>query len=118
MTAMESTLITGMKVGSTRITGRCVGISPSTGKEIVFSEDSVEVHVVAIESIKIRTPLTRIRSGAVMPATVWGSPDLSPMVLGTLQNMKIIWSTNQPDVVDIYNIFSEAGKFLLCLKIL
>lgn len=112
MTAMESTLITGMKVGKTRITGRCVGISPSTGNEIVFSEDSVDVHVVAIEGIKIRTPLTRIKSGAVMPAVIWGSPDLSPMVLGTLQNMKIIWSTNQPDVVDIYNIFSEAGELV------
>lgn len=107
---MESTLITGIKVGNTRVTGKCVGINPSTGTEIVFSEDSVEVHVVPIEAIKIRTPLTRIKSGAVMPATIWGSPDLSPMVLGTLQNMKVIWSTNQPDVVDIYNIFSEAGK--------
>uniref|UniRef100_T1GH46 Uncharacterized protein n=1 Tax=Megaselia scalaris TaxID=36166 RepID=T1GH46_MEGSC len=76
---MESTLITGIKVGNTRVTGKCVGINPSTGTEIVFSEDSVEVHVVPIEAIKIRTPLTRIKSGAVMPATIWGSPDLSPM---------------------------------------
>lgn len=41
-----------------------------------------------------------------------GIPDLSPMVLGTLENMHIVWSTNQPDVVNIYNIFADAGEYL------
>ena len=44
-----------------------------------------------------------------------GNPDLSPMVLGTLSNMNIVWSTNQPDVVNIYNVFADAGKSN-CLK--
>lgn len=33
------------------------------------------------------------------------------MVLGTLANMQIVWSTNQPDVVNIYSIFADAGEF-------
>jgi len=40
-----------------------------------------------------------------------GIPDLSPMVLGTLANMKINWSTSVTDVVQIYNIFTDSGGF-------
>ncbi|XP_037941866.1 nuclear pore membrane glycoprotein 210-like [Teleopsis dalmanni] len=104
---MESALVTAHKLGATQITGKC--IMPNTGsEEIVISVDTVDVSVVPLENVQIKTPLTRIRSGAVMPATVWGMPDLSPMVLGTLENMRVTWSTNQPDVVDIYNIFTDA----------
>ncbi|TMW43037.1 hypothetical protein DOY81_011884 [Sarcophaga bullata] len=106
---MESAIITAIKLGDTKITGKCVMKNPISGKEIVISEDTVEVHVVPILNIQIKTPLIRIRSGAVMPASIWGNPDLSPMVLGTLSNMHIVWSTNQPDVVNIYNIFADAG---------
>lgn len=40
-------------------------------------------------------------------------PDLSPMVLGTLENMRVTWATNQPDVVDIYNVFADSGMLIL-----
>lgn len=43
--------------------------------------------------------------------SILGTPDLTPMVLGTLSNMHITWSTNQPDVINIYNIFADAGKY-------
>ncbi|XP_037824848.1 nuclear pore membrane glycoprotein 210 [Lucilia sericata] len=106
---MESAIVTANKLGETKITGKCIMKNPINGQEVVISEDTIEVHVVPLMNIQIKTPLIRIRSGAVMPASIWGVPDLSPMVLGTLANMHIVWSTNQPDVVNIYNIFADAG---------
>ncbi|XP_013110354.2 nuclear pore membrane glycoprotein 210 [Stomoxys calcitrans] len=107
--SMESAIVTAFKLGDTKITGKCIMTNPINGKEVVVSEDTVEVHVVPLVNIQIKTPLVRIRSGAVMPAYIWGVSDLSPMVLGTLENMHITWSTNQPDVINIYSIFADAG---------
>ncbi|XP_014100175.2 nuclear pore membrane glycoprotein 210 [Bactrocera oleae] len=107
--SMESAIVTAHKLGTTKITGKCIMTNPGNGKEVVISADIVEVHVVPFVNIQVKTPLVRIRSGAVMPAAVWGVPDLSPMVLGTLENMRVTWATNQPDVVDIYNVFADSG---------
>ncbi|XP_054736969.1 nuclear pore membrane glycoprotein 210 [Anastrepha obliqua] len=107
--SMESAIVTAHKLGTTKITGKCIMTNPGNGKEVVISADTVEVHVVPFVNIQVKTPLVRIRSGAVMPAAIWGVPDLSPMVLGTLENMRVTWTTNQPDVVDIYNVFADSG---------
>ncbi|XP_017475725.1 PREDICTED: nuclear pore membrane glycoprotein 210 isoform X2 [Rhagoletis zephyria] len=107
--SMESAIVTAHKLGTTKITGKCIMTNPGNGKEVVISADTVEVHVVPFVNIQVKTPLVRIRSGAVMPAAVWGVPDLSPMVLGTLENMRVTWTTNQQDVVDIYNVFADSG---------
>ena len=69
---MDSAIVQARKLGDTKITGKCIGVNPATGKQIVFSEDTIEVFVVPLEKILIRTPLVRIKSGAVMPASVWG----------------------------------------------
>lgn len=70
---MESAVATALKLGETKIIGKCVGINPATGRQIIFSQDSVHIHVVPLDKIKIKTPLVRIKSGAVMPATLWGN---------------------------------------------
>ncbi|KAH8339937.1 hypothetical protein KR067_003165 [Drosophila pandora] len=106
---MSSTSVTALRLGSSQITGKCIQRNPVTGKDEVISEDTVSLHVVSLKAIQIRVPLVHIRIGAVMPATIWGIPDLSPMVLGTLQGMQISWSVNQREVVEIFNVFSEAG---------
>lgn len=69
---MESSIITANKLGNTKITGKCITKNPINGKEIVISEDIVDVHVVPLLNIEIKTPLIRIRSGAIMPASIWG----------------------------------------------
>nr|NP_001260714.1 glycoprotein 210 kDa, isoform B [Drosophila melanogaster]NP_610184.2 glycoprotein 210 kDa, isoform A [Drosophila melanogaster]A1Z6H7.1 RecName: Full=Nuclear pore membrane glycoprotein 210; Short=Nuclear pore protein gp210; AltName: Full=Glycoprotein 210 kDa; AltName: Full=Nuclear pore membrane glycoprotein gp188; AltName: Full=Nucleoporin Nup210; Short=Nup210; Flags: Precursor [Drosophila melanogaster]AOQ12760.1 Gp210-PA [synthetic construct]AAF57309.2 glycoprotein 210 kDa, isoform A [Drosop len=106
---ISSTVVTAHKLGTTKIVGKCLLKNPVTGKDEVVSQDSVEVHVVALKGVQIRTPLVRIHSGAVMPATLWGLSDLSPMILGTLQNTKISWKVSQPQVVEIFNVFTTAG---------
>ncbi|XP_017061137.1 nuclear pore membrane glycoprotein 210 [Drosophila ficusphila] len=106
---IRSSIVTAHSLGTSKIVGKCLVKNPITGKDEVVSQDSVEVSVVALTGVQIRTPLVRIRSGAIMPATLWGHSDLSPMVLGTLQNIKISWKVNQPQVVEIFNVFTAAG---------
>ncbi|XP_058828895.1 nuclear pore membrane glycoprotein 210 [Topomyia yanbarensis] len=106
---IDSGLVSGLKVGHSKVVGRYVATNPSTGAEIILSEDTVHVHVVPLGAIEIRVPLSRIRTGAVMPAHVWGVPGISPLVLGTLETVKIFWSTDHEDVLDVKGVFREAG---------
>lgn len=70
--SMDSNIASGTKLGESRVIGRCVGVNPSTGKQLVFSEDSILITVVPLNSIKIQAPLGRMKMDAVMPASVWG----------------------------------------------
>lgn len=107
---VDATVAHGLRLGRTAITAKCVGINPATGRTIVFSQDTVHVHVLPLERFRIRTPLTRLRSGSVMPATLWGEPGLiSPMVLGTLRELHVEWSVDQTDVLRVFGVFDEAG---------
>ncbi|XP_059614820.1 nuclear pore membrane glycoprotein 210 [Phlebotomus argentipes] len=107
--SLEASLVRGEKLGETTVTGRAMGVNPRNGQAIVLSEDVVHVRVIPLDGVKIRAPLVRLRSGNTMPAAIWGVPNLSPMVLGTLDNLKVYWSTNQPDVVEISGVFAEIG---------
>uniref|UniRef100_A0A336L337 CSON002297 protein n=1 Tax=Culicoides sonorensis TaxID=179676 RepID=A0A336L337_CULSO len=107
--SIDSTIVHALKLGHTKVTGRCIGINPINGHQIVYSEDFVNIHVIPFDGIKIRTPLVKIKSGAVMPATIFGLPDISPMVLGTLPSLDVFWSTDQPSVIDIKGVFNDIG---------
>lgn len=99
----------GMKVGKTKVVGRSVGINPITGNTIIYSEDFIYITVVPLSKVKIRSPLQRLKSGNVMPVTLWAEPDISPMVLGTLKNLKIRWQTDTPDVIELRGVFEDLG---------
>lgn len=107
--SIVSTLIYALKLGRTRITGRCIGINPINGSQIVYSEDFLNINVITFDGIKIITPLLRIKSGTVMPATIWGFPDISPMVIGTLPFLDVYWTTDQPSVIEIKGVFNDIG---------
>ncbi|XP_058458190.1 nuclear pore membrane glycoprotein 210 [Malaya genurostris] len=107
--SIESGLVSGLKVGHSKVVGRCVTINPSTGAQIVLSEDVVHVHVIPLDAIEIKVPLNRVRTGAIIPAHVWGVPGISPLILGTLESVKIYWSTNHEDVLDVKGVFHGAG---------
>lgn len=82
--AIDSSILTAHRLGNTIVTGRCIGVNPINAQPVIYSEDSVQIFVVPLERVKIKTPLLRIRSGAIMPATIWGAPNISPMILGNL----------------------------------
>ncbi|XP_041563587.1 nuclear pore membrane glycoprotein 210 isoform X2 [Drosophila elegans] len=106
---IRSSIVTAHRLGTSKIVGKFVLKNPITGKDEVVSQDSVEINVIALKGVQIRTPLVRVRCGAVMPATLWGHSDLSPMVLGTLQNTKISWKASPTQVVELFNVFTAAG---------
>ena len=70
--SIDGSVVQGLKVGKTKVVGQSVGINPANGNKIVFSEDVIYVNVVPLTGIKIQTPLRRLRSDAVMPASIWG----------------------------------------------
>ncbi|XP_049299266.1 nuclear pore membrane glycoprotein 210 [Anopheles funestus] len=106
---VESNFASGLKIGRSKVTGRCVGMNPTTGAQIVFSEDTITIQVIPLDAIELRTPLKRIQAGATMPAYVWAAPNISPLVLGTVENLQIRWSTDHADVLDVRGIFQDVG---------
>lgn len=107
--SIDGSVIEGLKVGKTKVIGRSVGTNPANGSIITFTEDFIFVTVIPLSKVKIRTPLLRIQSGNVMPVTLWAEPDVSPMVLGTLRNLKIRWQTDAPDVIELKDVFEDLG---------
>lgn len=126
--SIDGSVVQGLKEGKTKVMGQSVGINPANGNKIVFSEDVIYVNVVPLTGIKIKIPLRRLRSDAIMPASIWGKlilfltqyifelqqliiflaePDISPLVLGTLQNLNIIWTTDQPDILEVKGRFDD-----------
>lgn len=79
---MASSIATGQLLGKTKIVGRCIGINPVNSQQIVYSEDQIEINVVPLNKIKVLTPLRRVRSGTILPASIWGVPNISPLILG------------------------------------
>lgn len=106
---IDSSLVLGSRIGNSRVIGRCIGFDPSTGTSVTFSQDAVHVHVVPLEGIKIVAPLVKMVEGAVMPASIWALPNIPPSILGTLANLRVVWSTSRTDVLEIYSVFAAIG---------
>lgn len=107
--SIDGSVVEGLKVGKTKIIGRSVGTNPADGNVITFSEDSIFITVIPLRNVKIRAPLQRLKSGNIMPVSLWAEPDVSPMVLGTLKKLKIRWNTDAPDVVELKDVFEDLG---------
>lgn len=106
---VESAVVHGSRIGSSRVVGHCIGFDPSAGASVTFSQDSVLVHVVPLEGIKIVAPLVKMVEGAVMPASIWALPNIPPSVLGTLANLRVHWTTSRVDVLEISSVFAGIG---------
>lgn len=79
---MDLSIAKGLRLGRTTIIGQCVGINPVNSQRIIYSEDQIEINVVPLNKIKILTPLRRVRSGTILPASIWAEPNISPLILG------------------------------------
>ncbi|XP_018577251.1 nuclear pore membrane glycoprotein 210 [Anoplophora glabripennis] len=109
----ERGVITGVALGTTKIQAKAVGIHPSTGQSLIYSEDVVDLKVVELQGLKIMGPLTRFRVGATVPFWCWGIPDVSPLILGSLENPPILFKWNVDDklLVDLSGVFHPIGVF-------
>lgn len=104
--AIDGSIVEGLKVGTSKVIGKSIGNNANDGRLTTFTEDFIFVNVIPLNRIKIKAPLQRLKSGSIMPITLWGDTDISPMILGTL-NLHIRWQTDAPDVVEIKDVFDE-----------
>lgn len=109
MLRIESAVVSGLRLGQTRVIGRCIGFDQSVGSPVTFSQDSIVVNVIPLEAVKIVTPLVKMIQGAVMPASIWALPNIAPSTLGTINNLRVSWSTDRTDTLEISNAFAALG---------
>lgn len=106
---IDGSVVEGLKVGRTKVVGKSIGTNPTTGSITTYSEDFVYINVIPLNRIKIKAPLQRLKSGSIMPVTLWADNDISPMILGTLKNLRIKWQTDSPDIVELKDVFEDLG---------
>lgn len=66
-----------------------------------------------LQALKILAPLTRFRVGATIPFWCWGIPDISPIILGSLEDPPILfkWTVDDKLLVDLSGVFHPIGVF-------
>lgn len=104
-------LIETSRLGDIHVTGMAVGLNKVNGNKIIFCKDTIEVHVIPLEGIKIQTPLYKLKVGARIPVWAAGIPDvLSPLVLGSVQpSILFKWHVSSPDVIELRDVFFNTG---------
>uniref|UniRef100_A0AAV2M0I1 BIG2 domain-containing protein n=1 Tax=Knipowitschia caucasica TaxID=637954 RepID=A0AAV2M0I1_KNICA len=97
-------LVKGTTVGNVTVTGLVQAVDAETGKLVVVSQDQVEVEVVQLSAIRIKAPITRMKTGAQMPVFVIGlSSSQTPFSLANaVPGLTFHWSTTKRDILDVH----------------
>ncbi|TKS77795.1 Nuclear pore membrane glycoprotein 210 [Collichthys lucidus] len=95
--------IRGVTIGNVTVTGLVQAVDAETGKLVVVSQDQVEVEVVQLTAIRIRAPITRMKTGAQMPVYVMGlTNSQTPLSFGNaIPYLTFHWSTTKRDILDV-----------------
>jgi nuclear pore complex protein Nup210 len=103
-------ILEGKLAGQTKIRVRAVGFD-AKGNKVVYSEDSADVYVLHLEGIKILTPVSRVKTGAIFPLWVFGIPDyLMPVIIGSMQlPLNFAWSSSEPNLLTLHNMYEGTG---------
>ncbi|XP_072222450.1 nuclear pore membrane glycoprotein 210 [Leuresthes tenuis] len=103
--------VRGVAVGNVTVTGLVQAVDAETGKLVVISQDQVDVEVVVLTAIRIRAPITRMKTGAQMPVYVMGlTNSQTPFSFGSvLPGLTFHWSTTKRDILDIQPRHIEAN---------
>ncbi|XP_041859658.1 nuclear pore membrane glycoprotein 210 isoform X2 [Melanotaenia boesemani] len=106
--------VRGVAVGNITVTGMVQAVDAETGKLVVISKDQVEVEVVVLMGIRIRAPVTRMKTGTQMPVYVMGlTNSQTPFSFGSvLPSLTFHWSTTKRDILDIQPRHIEANAEL------
>uniref|UniRef100_A0A7N6FI99 BIG2 domain-containing protein n=1 Tax=Anabas testudineus TaxID=64144 RepID=A0A7N6FI99_ANATE len=101
--------VRGIAIGNVTVTGLVQAVDAETGKLVVVSQDQVEVEVVFLTAIRIRAPVTRMKTGAQMPVYVMGlTSSQTPFSFGNaLPGLTFTWSTTKRDILDVQSRHSE-----------
>uniref|UniRef100_A0A667Z6W6 Nucleoporin 210 n=1 Tax=Myripristis murdjan TaxID=586833 RepID=A0A667Z6W6_9TELE len=103
--------VRGIAVGNVTVTGLVQAVDAETGKLVVVSKDQVEVEVVQLRGIRIRAPITRMKTGAQMPVYVMGlTNSQTPFSFGNaVPGFTFHWSTTKRDILEVQSRHSEAN---------
>ncbi|GLD49968.1 nuclear pore membrane glycoprotein 210 isoform X1 [Lates japonicus] len=103
--------VKGIAIGNVTVTGLVQAVDAETGKLVVVSQDQVEVEVVLLTAIRIRAPITRMKTGAQMPVYVMGlTNSQTPFSFGNaIPGLTFHWSTTKRDILDVQSRHIEAN---------
>ncbi|KAK3547680.1 hypothetical protein QTP86_026925 [Hemibagrus guttatus] len=104
-------LVRGVAVGNMTVTGVVQAIDTESGKLVVISQDQVQVEVVQLKGVRIRAPVTRMKTGTMMPVYVMGlTSSETPFSFGNaLPGLTFHWSVTKRDILDVHTRHSEAS---------
>ncbi|MBN3325349.1 PO210 protein, partial [Atractosteus spatula] len=104
-------LVRGITVGNVTVTGVVQAVDAETGKLVIVSQDQVHVEVVQLKAVRIRAPITRMKTGTQMPVYVMGiTSSQTPFSFGNaLPGLTFHWSVTKRDILDIQTRHSEAS---------
>uniref|UniRef100_A0A8C0EK50 Nucleoporin 210 n=1 Tax=Bubo bubo TaxID=30461 RepID=A0A8C0EK50_BUBBB len=104
-------LVRGVAIGNGTVTGVVQAVDAETGKLVVVSQDKVEVEVVQLTAVRIRAPITRMKTDTQMPVYVMGiTSSQTPFSFGNaVPGLTFHWSVTKRDTLDIKTRHSEAS---------
>ncbi|NWV42383.1 PO210 protein, partial [Grantiella picta] len=106
-----SGLVRGVAIGNGVVTGVLQAVDAETEKLVVVSQDKVEVEVVQLTGVRIRAPITRMKTGTQMPVYVMGiTSSQTPFSFGSaVPGLTFHWTVTKRDTLDVRTRHSEAG---------
>ncbi|NXA45266.1 PO210 protein, partial [Nothocercus julius] len=104
-------LVRGLAIGNGTVTGVVQAVDAETGKLVVVSQDKVEVEVIQLTGVRIRAPITRMKTGTQMPVYVMGiTSSQTPFSFGNaIPGLTFHWSVTKRDILDIKTRHNEAS---------
>ncbi|XP_051517594.1 nuclear pore membrane glycoprotein 210-like [Myxocyprinus asiaticus] len=103
--------VQGLSVGNMTVAGVVQAVDTETGKLVVVSQDRVDVEVVQLKAIRIKAPITRIKTGTLMPVYVMGlTSSQTPFSFGNaVPGLTFHWSVTKRDTLDVNTRHAEAS---------
>ncbi|RXG59998.1 Nuclear pore membrane glycoprotein, partial [Armadillidium vulgare] len=104
-----SGVVTSHSLGLTKLTARAVGTHKDGEEFIIYSQDSVMIRVISLESIHIHSPLQFLETGSIMPLyAVGGDSSLNPMSYSTvIPPLLFAWSLNGKQMASFQTLYME-----------
>lgn len=104
-------LVRGLAVGNASVSGVVQAVDAETGKLVIVSKDMVEVEVLLLRAVRIRAPITRMRTGTQMPVYVTGiTNNQNPFSFGNaMPGLTFHWSVTKRDILDVRGRHHEAS---------
>uniref|UniRef100_A0A673CGL2 BIG2 domain-containing protein n=1 Tax=Sphaeramia orbicularis TaxID=375764 RepID=A0A673CGL2_9TELE len=101
--------VKGVTVGNVTVTGLVQAVDAETGKLVIVSQDQVEVEVVRLAAIRIKAPITRMKTGTQMPVYVIGlTNSQAPFSFANaVPGLTFQWSTTKRDILDVQSRHTE-----------